>query len=503
MGMALLLQTSIRSLVYVEALGMSPAAMGISISIVKSLDFLIGFLVGSASDRCTSRWGRRKPFIMIGFPIWVVVMLALFNPPTSLAAERLGNSTLEGDFVTADCLGDDFALASGFKDADVQQQQEQVKARLEACTAAERIPVFNATAEEFPGATAGPSLTIYFTVFYFLFYSVGYSFTTIPYDALGMELTTDYHERTSLFGYKSFSQFFGYLFMGALLMVFAGIHPSSIRKQIFPISIIFAAAVVASFAVMLAAVKEKVPAGAGGGGKGSKVEDKEDKEEKEEQREEDEPLVPSLLPLLYNRPYLNYLCMKVPLSIASLIPVSMLPYILKIVLEDENANGTQGTLTIVVVASAIVACPFTVHAAQRWGKAQVLVGMCLVEAVAMLALAFADLDYFRVMLLAVFVGVGFIGTAIIPDALLADIIDYDELHSGRRQEGAYTVVETNLQQFVEIPAGVLPLLVMTALGYDPNGGCACGCGVECAGPWLRWDCPGDVGYAAGDRKSVV
>merc|ERR1719197_388352 len=229
--------------------------MGISISIVKSLDFLIGFLVGSASDRCTSRWGRRKPFIAIGFPIWVVVMLALFNPPTTLAAERLGNSTLEGDFVTADCLGDDFALAPSFTGADAQQQQEQLKARLEACTAAERIPVFNATAEEFRGATAGPSLTIYFTVFYFLFYSVGYSFTTIPYDALGMELTTDYNERTSLFGYKSFSQFFGYLFMGALLMVFAGIYPSSIFKQIFPISIIFAAAVVASFAVMLAVVK--------------------------------------------------------------------------------------------------------------------------------------------------------------------------------------------------------------------------------------------------------
>ena len=38
----------------------------------------------------------------------------------------------------------------------------------------------------------------------------------------------------------------------------------------------------------------------------------------------------------------------------------------------------------------------------------------------------------------------------LPDALLADIIDYDELRTGDRNEGVYTVVETNLQQSVEI-----------------------------------------------------
>jgi hypothetical protein len=36
-------------------------------------------------------------------------------------------------------------------------------------------------------------------------------------------------------------------------------------------------------------------------------------------------------------------------------------------------------------------------------------------------------------------------SAIIPDALLADVIDYDELYTGQRSEGRYTVVETNLQ----------------------------------------------------------
>ena len=48
---------------------------------------------------------------------------------------------------------------------------------------------------------------------------------------------------------------------------------------------------------------------------------------------------------------------------------------------------------------------------------------------------------------------------------------------------------------MEIPAGVLPLLIFGWVSYEPNGGCKCGCGVECASKYLRWDCPNDIGYA--------
>ena len=80
--------------------------------------------------------------------------------------------------------------------------------------------------------------------------------------------------------------------------------------------------------------------------------------------------------------------------------------------------------------------------------------------------------------LAVFMGVGSVGSQIIPDAMLADIIDYDELHTGERNEGLYTVVETNLQQFIEIPSGTVPFLIFSFLGYLSNSGCDCG--------WVAW-----------------
>ena len=83
----------------------------------------------------------------------------------------------------------------------------------------------------------------------------------------------------------------------------------------------------------------------------------------------------------------------------------------------------------------------------------------------------------------------------IPEMLLADVIDYDELVNGQRREGIFVVIDVNIMQLMDIAAGVLPGLILSAVGYRGNGGCSCGCGVKCPTTFLRWVCPGDIGYA--------
>lgn len=80
-------------------------------------------------------------------------------------------------------------------------------------------------------------------------------------------------------------------------------------------------------------------------------------------------------------------------------------------------------------------------------------------------------------------------------ALLADILDYDELIAGVRREGMYVVLEENIMQFVDICATTVPLLLLSSAGYRNNGGCSCGCGVHCPLPYQRWGCDADIGYA--------
>jgi len=55
-----------------------------------------------------------------------------------------------------------------------------------------------------------------------------------------------------------------------------------------------------------------------------------------------------------------------------------------------------------------------------------------------------------------------------------------------------------LQQFTDITAGVIPMMILSAAGYDKLNGCECGCGVSCNSklnqPYLRWHCPNSVAY---------
>ena len=92
-------------------------------------------------------------------------------------------------------------------------------------------------------------------------------------------------------------------------------------------------------------------------------------------------------------------------------------------------------------------------------------------------------------------GLGFAIGSVVPEALLSDVIDYDELHCGVRREGMYVVLETSVAQVMAIVAGALPDFVMAAAGFENNAGCSCGCGVACPNYFERWRCPGDTGYA--------
>ena len=72
---------------------MGPEGVAVSTCVCKSLDFLIGFAVGYTTDNLhaiaptvAARYGRRKPFIAVGFPIWMLVMWLINNPPGQLSA---------------------------------------------------------------------------------------------------------------------------------------------------------------------------------------------------------------------------------------------------------------------------------------------------------------------------------------------------------------------------------------------------------------------------------
>lgn len=335
---------------------------------------------------------------------------------------------------------------------------------------------------------AGGGLVAYFMIFYFLFYAAGWTSTMIPYDALGMELTDDFGRRSTLFGCRSFFQMLGYLVQVALGLVMDSVFSGDIKTQIGVQSWPIAAIGISGIIAITCKVKER---------EGKVL---------NESGEGEWPIVPQIITVLQNTPYLVYICMKIPLTWASMFPSLWLIDYLKYAQTLESWNADQYIVLAVVLVSSFFWIPVLVWGSKRFGRRQTIMAVCLVSGTVMFIAFLIPPDVMPKPLmyfLGVIIALGQVGNMVVPDAILGDIIDYGEMQTGKRSEGLYCVLETNAQQLVEIVGGVVPILLLGALNFRNNGGCNCGCGTKCehlgsgSHPYLRWDCPGDIGYACG------
>jgi Na+/melibiose symporter-like transporter len=74
---------------YAETLGLGLATVGAVLLVARGLDVVTDPLIGIASDRLPSRWGRRKPWIAAGALLAAVAMIQLFQPPADVGAAHL------------------------------------------------------------------------------------------------------------------------------------------------------------------------------------------------------------------------------------------------------------------------------------------------------------------------------------------------------------------------------------------------------------------------------
>ncbi|MFT6037397.1 MAG: GPH family glycoside/pentoside/hexuronide:cation symporter, partial [Candidatus Azotimanducaceae bacterium] len=64
-----------------DGFGLGLAFVGMMLVLARIFDGFTDPLVGFFSDRTRSRWGRRKPFILLGTPIYILGICMLFIPP--------------------------------------------------------------------------------------------------------------------------------------------------------------------------------------------------------------------------------------------------------------------------------------------------------------------------------------------------------------------------------------------------------------------------------------
>jgi GPH family glycoside/pentoside/hexuronide:cation symporter len=74
---------------YVGTLGLTTMQLSLMLFIYAFIDAIDNPVYGFLSDRTRSRWGRRRPWLVIGTPLLVICFIIFYSPPAFLAGNSL------------------------------------------------------------------------------------------------------------------------------------------------------------------------------------------------------------------------------------------------------------------------------------------------------------------------------------------------------------------------------------------------------------------------------
>jgi glycoside/pentoside/hexuronide:cation symporter, GPH family len=282
-----------------------------------------------------------------------------------------------------------------------------------------------------------------FFILYFLFHTV----YALPHYALGPELTLDYHERSSLFSVRESFTILGTIIAAAAPgFMEAGLGWSERRVFSF-LGVALALLLVTLYWLLAWRVRER-PAFA---------------------TRESNPLVPGVRRALRNRPFQILLGTYVVGSIAGAIPATLVPYFNQYVIQPARPGFWLSVELLGYFAVGLICMPLWVAASRRFGKLPTWLASFVMGTTGGAAMFFLGKgNLLGLMILISWAGASFGAGLFLAPSMQADVIDYDELHSGKRREAQYGAFWSILPKFVAIPSAALPFAAMAAIGYVPN-----------------------------------
>jgi GPH family glycoside/pentoside/hexuronide:cation symporter len=296
-----------------------------------------------------------------------------------------------------------------------------------------------------PPMGIGPNLAALWFAASFALYFLFHTVYEIPYQALGPELTLDYHERSSLFGWRTLFMLLGQVFAGVLFMVLPPLVGGA-RPGFMAMGAVYAVLLVGLYALLISTVRERPEFAVRAAN----------------------PLVPGVRRALRNQPFRILLFSYMVTSLTAAVPGVLAPFFIEYVLRPENPDAIIGLAIPVYIGSGAASIPLWVWAAKRFGKRSTWLFSFWIGIFASVGIFFlGEGDTWLFLLLILVTGTGN-GSALLHPSMQADIIDYDELHTGKRREAQYSSFWAMVPKFIAIPSAALPLAILAQLGYLPN-----------------------------------
>lgn len=363
-------------------LGIAPTLVGVAMFIFRIWDAFAGPYFGNLSDNYRSKWGRRKPFIVVGGILCAITLPLMWIMPRSWSQEAM-----MAFFIVA-------------------------------------------------GLAYNTALTIY----------------TIPYFSLAAEMTPDTHERTSVIGVRAIvfnivTFFMGWLFWFLELDIFGGDKVFAMRCLAVMTSVAFI-----TFGIIpMMKVKEPYYQSAA--------------------TQDSTPLWDSFKVTVKNPLFVILVSMMLLMTLGMQTVGTLGYYVSKYYVfhgddkETALVAGYGGTLFIGLGTASI---PLFIWLSKKYGKITALYINSFGFLVATLSQWFLitpEHPYWQIISAAA-VGPVVTGIWIILPSMQTDVIDADELETGRRREGSFSAIMGWVQQLGFALSVLLAGVILDVSGFD-------------------------------------
>ncbi|MFC1579510.1 MFS transporter [Thermodesulfobacteriota bacterium] len=278
----------------------------------------------------------------------------------------------------------------------------------------------------------------------FLFWTV----VTVPYESLGPEITFDYNERTVLFGMRDGALIAGTLVAASSPLVISkllGLPPGPLAEmeKFFWISVIYCPLVIGLCWWCVFAIRERSA----------------------QERPQQISLLEGLRSVLQNRPFIILIVSYTIAAFGSNLPATLILYYVQYVLGSSSAD----LFLVLYFVTGILFLPGWVRLAKTIGKKYAWIASMAVNTGAFAGVYFLGPGDTGIYGILVFLsGIGFGATLAIPSAMQADVIDYDELLTGKRREGQYIGLWSVAKKMAAALGVGISLSLLGVSGYSPN-----------------------------------
>ncbi len=283
---------------------------------------------------------------------------------------------------------------------------------------------------------------------YLLWSSFCYTGINIPYGSMASVISPDVKHRASLSTFRSIGASLAGLVIGVLVPLVVYRTDAEGNQIVLPerftwTAVVFGVLAVVCYALCYFLCRERVFF-----------------EKKESSRETAGEMLKGLG---RNKPLLALVCAALVLLLASLLSQTLNNYLFLDYFKNAKA---MSAVNFVSIAGTFLLAPFISRIAAGFGKKEAgALGMLLAGVVYML------LFFLRIKSIPVFMALIFVGTVgvalfnLIIWAFITDIIDYQEVETGKREDGTVYAVYSFARKVGQALAGGLGGFVLTAIGY--------------------------------------